>query len=128
MVFTIHCEKSCWVSKQVFDCPIGQVKIWPSFWRKITFFCNFWLLFDCWQEGSLLFNLLFDLFYLWASGCSFRLLSWRQKSHYTYKKFPKLAWKLVLIFSSVPLHEWWEIMRERTSWLQEHRMMESPLV
>jgi len=64
------------------------------FLTKKHIFVLFNLLFGCWQVS----DLLFDLFYLWARGCSFWLLSLRQKSRYTVKKCPKLAWKLVSIF------------------------------
>jgi len=91
-----HCKKLCRISEWVLVLANGQVKIWLTLCPKSTFFVLFDLLFDCRQIG----DLLLDLFCLWASGCSFGLLSLRQKSWCTVKKCPKLAWKLISIVFS----------------------------
>jgi len=77
----------------------------PSWWTEnVKTLCAqfFWRKCGKAQQSVQMFNssnLKKDLFYLWASSCSFQLLSLRHKSQYMVKKCPKLAWKLVSIFS-----------------------------
>ncbi len=94
---TYEINVSCYATLQAYTVNKG-VKFPSEFWSALLgrpksdlliahFFVIFKLLLDCWQVG----DLLFDLCYLWASGCSFWLLSLRHKSRYALKKCPKLT-------------------------------------